>query len=242
MTVVSHAQVLSSSNGVYILIISIIACKIVHKFEIYGYILFGLGVFVMLTDPLAKKQGGEGNPALGNTLAFVSAGFGAIAGLMTLRNTQIFHPIVYLTVMFLFYALLQMAVFPFLYDNPLFFSFDSKFGVFGWMTNFPAFIYLEAIIVPATSILDSFAFLKSFEYWSLEIISIVLLTRPFITQFIAVMLGQDNIPGVQTILGLVIICFGLLLAFYGAKEKTTNVLKQILSESKFMDETEMKKI
>jgi hypothetical protein len=76
-TVTSHAQILYCSTGVYILLISLVTCKAVHRFEIYGYIIYIVGLTVTLSDPLAKKHGGESQSLKGCLIAFMGAGFGA---------------------------------------------------------------------------------------------------------------------------------------------------------------------
>lgn len=42
-TVTSHSDVLFNSTGVFILLFSIITCKLVHKLEVIGYTIFVLG-------------------------------------------------------------------------------------------------------------------------------------------------------------------------------------------------------
>ena len=121
--------------------------------------------------------------------------------------------------MFFFIGIYQLLVFPFFQDNPLYFSFDTEMGAFGWLAEPSTFIYLVTFVVPITSILSNIGFCKMFEYWPIEIISIALLFEPFITEFIAIMLGQDHLPGIHTLVGILIIGVGLILATYGAKLK-----------------------
>lgn len=195
-----------------------------------------MGLIVTLSDPEAKKQGDDSQQALGNLLAFAGAGFGAIVGLLSQKNSQVFHPIVYLAHLYFFYVVIQLSAFPFFQDNPVFYSLDPEYGAFGWMTNFKTFIYLEAVIVPMTNILGSIGFLKCYEYWPMEIVSIVLLFQPFVTQTIAVILGQDEIPGFHTLLGIIIISFGLLLASFGAKSKSMKIHVENGPDSKTREE------
>ena len=65
LTLGSHADVLYSSTGIYVLIFSLCTFKLVHKFEIYGYAVFSIGLLIMLTDPFATKTEG-GNKFLGD--------------------------------------------------------------------------------------------------------------------------------------------------------------------------------
>jgi hypothetical protein len=86
MTVTSHAHILFSSTGVYILIFSLITLKVVHKYEIVGYCIFIVGVFVTLTDPLAKKHGENDHALLGCLIAFIGGGFGSVVGILSQKN------------------------------------------------------------------------------------------------------------------------------------------------------------
>lgn len=74
MTITSHADIMYSSSGVYILLVSLITCKPVHFLEIFGYAMYGFGVYFMFTDPLASKTGMDGQSYLGDLYAFLGAG------------------------------------------------------------------------------------------------------------------------------------------------------------------------
>ena len=96
MTVTSHAMVLFSATGVYMFAFSVLTCAAVHRFEYLGYAFFAIGVLLMLTDPFATKIDGGGNQFLGDIIAFVSAGAGAILGVYNSNNAKIIHPIILL--------------------------------------------------------------------------------------------------------------------------------------------------
>jgi len=107
MTVTSHAMVMYSSTGVYMMAFILITGGIIHKFEYYGYALFFIGVFLMLTDPYAVKIGGTGNQYLGDLIGFLGAGAGAMLGLYNSRNSKLLHPIVVMTHIFVISGLFQ---------------------------------------------------------------------------------------------------------------------------------------
>jgi len=220
MTLGSHADVLYSSTGVYILIISICTFQYVHKFEIFGYSVFIIGVLIMLTDPLATKIGG-GNKLLGDLISIATALCGAIYGLMSSHLKRMFHPLVFMTHFFIFMSVIQLIVFPYLHDNPKFFSTDLENGAFGWISDWKYALYNIGFIVPFSAILTNFGLLKAYEYWTLDIVSIAFLIEPFICEAFSVFLGQDEIPGLQTLGGLVIITAGIIIATYGSKLKAT---------------------
>ncbi len=99
-TITSHAHILYSSTGAYVLLFSLITRKIIHHFEKFGYILLGIGIFIALDDPLAMKKGETNEPMLGCLIAFGSAGFGAVYGIINQTNSRIFHPIILMTHLF----------------------------------------------------------------------------------------------------------------------------------------------
>lgn len=109
MTVTSHAMVMYSSTGVYMLFFAIITGALVHRFELYGYGLYFLGVFLMFTDPYAVKVGGVGNQYVGDLITFIGAGFGAIQGIFNSRNTKLLHPVVIMNQVNMFSIVFQLC-------------------------------------------------------------------------------------------------------------------------------------
>ena len=124
-----------------------------------------------------------------------------------------------------------IIVFPYLEDNPLFFSTDSQYGAFGWITDINLILYLDGFIVPFTGIAANVAFIYCYVYWPIEVICIAALFEPFIAQFAGIMLGQDEIPGTRTLFGLLIISVGVVIASYGAKMKMISKIKSLLDEN-----------
>jgi hypothetical protein len=74
LTITSHADIMYSSGGVYLVAFAAITCKYVHKLEYMGYGLYFIGVWMMFTDPLATKTGMDGQSYLGDLYAFIGAG------------------------------------------------------------------------------------------------------------------------------------------------------------------------
>ena len=148
-----------------------------------------------------------------------------------MENVKVQHPLVIMTHYFICAACLQMIVFPYLEDNPLFFSTNSQYGAFGWITDINLILYHDGFIVPFTGIAANVAFIYCYIYWPLEIVCIAALVEPFIAQFAGVMLGQDEIPGTRTLFGLLIIGVGIVTASYGANLKAINKIKSLLDEN-----------
>jgi hypothetical protein len=69
----------------------------VHKYEFLGYGLFIAGVLCMFTDPYAVKTEGDGNLYIGDLIAFLGAGSGAILNAINSRNAKSLHPLTMMT-------------------------------------------------------------------------------------------------------------------------------------------------
>ena len=59
---------MSSSAGVYMFAFALITGVTIHRYEYFGYVLFAIGIIMMLTDPFAIKEGGTGNQYLGDII------------------------------------------------------------------------------------------------------------------------------------------------------------------------------
>ena len=217
MTVTSHALVLFSATGVYMLAFSVITWAAVHKFEYLGYVFFAIGVLLMLTDPFAVKADGSGNQYLGDIIAFLSAASGAILGVYNSNNAKIIHPIILLGQV-LFVSMIYQSIFWWFMVGPSnALSFDQEYGILGWISNTNLFLFMLLIVAPFTWVINNIWFYAAYHYWPMEIIAGTILMLPFLSQAVGVLLGQDMIPGFRTILGLVIITMGTLVTSYGTK-------------------------
>lgn len=220
-TLTAHADVLYCSNGVFILLIAILTCQYVHKFEIGGYLIYGVGVLIMLSDPLATKTGEGTNKMLGNFLAIGGALGGALYGICSTKLKRDSEQVVCMFYLFLGHFIIQILLFPHLEENPLFFSFDSEFGIFGWMSNpwYAAFLLL--FVCPWTSIVSNYSLLECYKYWTLDIVAVFFLMEPYFAEVTAILLGQDEMPGSQTFIGVTILSLGIALSIYGSKLKAS---------------------
>lgn len=227
MTVTSHAMVMYSSTGVYMLVFSIIMGSLVHKFELYGYALFFLGVFLLFTDPYAVKIGGSGNQYIGDLITFLGAGAGAILGFYNSRNSKLIHPVVIMNHCLVFSSIFQITFASFMLGPSRVLSFDTEYGAFGWIADTDTFWFLVLIVAPFNGMTCNIAFYASYYYWPMEIIAGAILTEPFISQIVGVLMGQDGIPGFRTIFGLTIITLGTLVAGYGTRVKAVEIIEKI---------------
>ncbi|CAI2368181.1 unnamed protein product [Moneuplotes crassus] len=224
-TLTAHADVLYCSNGVFILLIAIFTCQYVHKYEIIGYIIYGIGAVIMLSDPLANKIGEEMNKPLGNLIAIIGALGGALYGITSTKMRRDNPQEVALLHIFVGNFILQIIAYPYFDENPLFFSFDPEFGIFGWVSDPWIFMMMFLFICPWTGILVNYSLLECYRYWTLDIVAVFFLTEPYFAEITAIILGQDKIPGFQTFIGIGILSLGILLSINGSKIKATEEAK-----------------
>ena len=106
-TITSHADIMYWSSGVWIFLVTILIWGTIHKFEIYGYLLYLIGVIFMFVDPFASKTWMDGQSYLGDLYAFLGAGAWAIFTYLNKINDPGLHPMLMLTQMFVFCTILQ---------------------------------------------------------------------------------------------------------------------------------------
>lgn len=232
MVVTSHANVIYSSGGLFLFIFALAMGRYIHKFEYIGYALFLIGMYAMLNDTSASKTGENGQFYLGDFCAFLGAGSSAIYNFLNKRQSgninamqsidstsYKMHLFVTLTQNFIFATIFQLITLPFFVGPSIYFSMDPHMGAFGWLTNPDASFMVILIVAPVTGILGNLCFYTAHRYFSMEIIAFVMLSEPFLAQFVAVALGQDNLPGIKTFLGCTIVTIGVLLASIGQFRK-----------------------
>jgi hypothetical protein len=234
MTISSRAMVLNSSPGFYVFWFSIVTGAVVHKYEFMGYGLFIAGLTLMFTDPYAVKTEGNENLHLGDLIAFLGAGSMAILNAINSSNSKSLHPLVMMTQLLTTSMIYQTILCWFILGTNKVLSSDPDYGFFGWVNDSRTILYLLGFIGPFNGLTANLSFYVSFYYFPVEIIGGAILTQPFITQVVAVLLGQDEIPGFKTVLGLSIITIGTLTASYGSRLKAGKVVEKICEESLLM--------
>ncbi|CAI2368228.1 unnamed protein product [Moneuplotes crassus] len=221
-TLTAHADVLFCSNGVFILLIALLTCQYVHKYEIVGYIIYGVGVTIMLSDPNATKTEEGMNKSLGNIIALSGALGGALYGIISTKMKRDSPREVCMFYLFFGHFILQMLLFPHIEENPLLFSMDPEYGLFGWLSDPWLILMMLGFVCPWTSILTNYSLLEAYKYWTLDIVAVFYLTEPYFAEITAIFLGQDEIPGLQTFIGVTILSLGIVLSIYGSKTKAAN--------------------
>ena len=173
----------------------------------------------MLTDPFAVKIGAEGNQYMGDLIAFVGASAGAMLGYYNSKTSKAIHPLVFLTHVILISAFYQIVLLWFLFGPSKVLSTDVGYGAFGWLADSQTFWFLILFAAPFNGYLNLVTLFISYYYWPMQIIASTILIVPFASQIVGIVMGQDNIPGFRTILGLFIIASGSFISSYGARLK-----------------------
>lgn len=235
LTLTSHAEVMYTCTGVYILAYSLVTCMKVHKYEIYGYIIFFVGAFLMFTDKHAAKASGEEASLIGALISFLGAGFGAVLGYLNSKSKTL-HPIVTMTQFLSFTVVYQLIFFPLFIQDSRYYSFDSDFGAFGWLTKSRNTLMVLFLVSPITGVIGNIGYFTAYKYWPMQIIAAVILLEPFAGQTAGVLLGIDAIPGFKTCFGLCIITLGFWLATYGVSLKQEEELQKILEDSNLIEQ------
>lgn len=156
MTVVSHAYVMYSSTGVYMFLISVIIGAGAHKLEYFGYAIYAVGVFLMFTDPFAvKKDGSSSNLLLGDLISFLGASSGAMLGYYNSKNTKVIHPIT-LYGQINFFSIIYQSIFASIMLGPSsVLSFNTDYGMFGWLSDSHLTVFLLFVVAPFFGILNN---------------------------------------------------------------------------------------
>jgi len=183
----------------------------------------------MFADPHAKKVGAEAPSYLGDLIPFIGAGFGALQGYINHKATHL-HPLIQMHHFFIFSFIFQMIFFPLFVRHPEFYSFDPNYGAFGWLSNSSNFFMVIGVVSPLTGILSNIGYFTAYTYWPMQIVAAAILTEPFIGQIVGIALGQDEVPGILTGLGLIVITIGFMTASYGVKLKQEYQLEEIMLE------------
>ena len=240
MTITSHAMVMYSSAGVYMFAYALITRANIHKFEYFGHFIFFAGIFLLLTDPYAIKEGGTGNQYVGDLIAFISAFAGALQSKFNSKSWKLVHPIVLLTHSWIFNMIFQLIMASCIIGPKLVFSFDQEYGAFGWATSSELIVYMLVAVAPIFGVANNLWFYISYYFWPMEIIAGAILTQPFFSQIAGVLMGQDRIPGFRTILGLGIITVATFATSYGARLKAIEEVEKIWKDELITSKIELK--
>lgn len=233
MTITSHAAILYTSSSVYLIAFAIVTNKHIPAYCKAGIILYLIGAYFMISDPFAIKTT-QSTPSLtGDFICFISAGLGAGSITVMSMFPKDIPPLTRNCGLFFFGTLSQSLVLPFQTGFSTYYSFEEGVGGFAWITSFKTFMITTFVVALFSGIIGNVIFIVCFKYFSADIIASFILLEPVFGQIAGILLGQDNIPGLRTLIGGVIITAGFVLSGFGEKEKVTISLQKPKSKSDY---------
>lgn len=102
-------------------------------------------------------------------------------------------------------------------DPRMFFSFDSRLGFLGWISEQQWMISIF-LVAPFWGFCGNGGYIFSLKYFEPHIVGNALLLEPLIGQLLGCLLGQDKLPGILTFLGAAIILSGIYTVAQGTKK------------------------
>ena len=172
----------------------------------------------MFLDPFATKADLTSQSNFGIMFSVIGALSWTVYSYINEKSEDRMHPLVAITQNLLLSTIIQLIVFPFIIGPELFFSFDSIYGAFGWLSSVEI---LSQVIATSliTGILCHMSFYFSYFYFPKSVIAAVMLFEPLFAQIFSVLLGQDLIPGWLTIFGWLVAVWGFAISGYGYRLK-----------------------
>lgn len=198
MTLTSHAVIMNNSSSVLIFLFGLITQQKSHKLEYVSYILYVFGVLLLLTDESATS-GTKNQPYYGSLVAFIGAIFCFFYILHSKKNPTDIHPIAMICQCTVFGLIYQLLTFPMFTDKSLYLSFDIESGMLGYLSSPSAFFLTLIVIVPLTCFANNVCLYWATKYFEHNIVLAALLLEPFLAQIAAILLGQDSMPGISTL-------------------------------------------
>ncbi|CAI2363469.1 unnamed protein product [Moneuplotes crassus] len=228
LTLMSHVATLSNSGGVFIVLVSIIMCMRVHKFEILGTILVVVGIIVLLFDKSSEKSGSETNIMKGDLLSLASMPLYTISSMINDKARSKLPSMV----VFCLFSIVQLFVYGTYsvivsgQDLEILFSTHQTYGFFGWMQ--PDTILFSLVVIGLVcGVLGVGSYIYLLEYFPPHITSGIFLLEPFVSQYMGILLGVDKFPSFVTYVGVIFIMFGMASNIQGyrlnQKEQTPKI-------------------
>ena len=176
----------------------------------------------ILSTPHSKVDATMPRESMGNWLAF-SASVGMAAYLVIAKNLRSKVDLfVFMFSLFLF-ASIFLLVAMVLAGEPMSVSLHPVYGIFGWMTPVQDRLPLELYMAIVCNIIGTTGYIAVMKYFDPVVISMVMLTEPVIAAFLGVLVGVDQLPGMQVWIGDAIVCTGSVLVIYSGSRKKESI-------------------
>lgn len=207
-----QANIFSSLCSIMIVILKLVTCKVVTKYEIIGSIIGILGCIVISFDYQAEKTDPENSQIpFGNLLCSFSSVFGTLYILKGQELSLKVQSLPYLMSLTAITCLIFFTVFPIAYwESDFTLSMDLQTGIFGWLS--PQNAFYNIIVVSGLNGVGSLALqMMVFRLFTPIIAGAEMLIEPAFGQIYGIALGLDKFPGINTYIGGTLTFAGLFI-------------------------------
>lgn len=183
-----------------------------------------------MLDTSASKIRPMNNEGLGVFICFIGTGFGALNAYISQKSQIKVHPFLMIVHTSIFSAFYQF-IFLIMVSGPSVISMAPRVGIFGWMSELRFILIVIFGLIPFTTMLGNLSFIISLKYIRSDVAAVGVLIEPFFSHFIGMYMGLDNLPGVLTVLGLVVIISGSLFTIVGTKLRVAEEIRKLEEEN-----------
>jgi drug/metabolite transporter (DMT)-like permease len=216
-TLVSHAIILSNSGGVFIIVLSLLRLRPVNRLEVIGTMVVVAFSIFSINDSGASKSSEGTNIVLGDLMAMISMPFFACYYLSNTETLKNLPAMIILHLICVFQLVIYTVYFMITSDIGDLFSQNPECGIFGWTS--PQFLLISLTLVgPIAGVGGCGSYIVMLDYFPSHVVASIFLLEPLTGQILSVFLGQDNMPGLITYIGILGILIGLGLTIVGDRD------------------------
>ena len=231
-TSISHAALYESCSSIYLVVAQLLAAALgrascVPKLQLCGVVIGCIGAALTTRDAPVADDGASGTPtsALGDGIALVS-GLGAACYLSLAEAIRVdIDPIAFFTLVMLQFAALCLAAAYVFDDAPPTWAdpFDETRGVLGWLAPTRARLPVQLWLAVVVDLAGNLGFIAVMKFVPALTIAAIMLLGPLVSTGEGIAVGVDELPGVWTLAGGVLIIAGSGLISFAGSESTATV-------------------
>mmetsp|Transcript_20115 Transcript_20115/g.28503 ORF Transcript_20115/g.28503 Transcript_20115/m.28503 type:complete len:735 (+) Transcript_20115:106-2310(+) len=229
-TTLANAIVLSNVSPLVIIAGKSIVGLPILMAEGSGAIIGFIGGVICSKDNSSHGHGGDDSNVFvqveehpqalfGNLMAFSSsfatAGYIVIA--KNLRTSMDLFVFMFLIMTLASFFLLGFMVWS---GETLMLSNDSNYGLWGWINPTLDRLVIELFIAIICTMVGSMGYVAVMKYFEPVVVGSVMLMEPIVGTLLAVAVGASELPGLQTLIGDIVVIIGSFLVIYSGSRKT----------------------
>ena len=216
LTIASHTYVLHSLSGVIIILYKVLSNMNVHFLEKAGSLAVIVGAVFLLWDPNVKKIGDQQTSILGEILAIIWAWFFALYlpwNKILIRKIPGLAILMINSLVSISWCIIVMIIIN-EGDTSKLFSFDPHEGIFGLFSYEQ--IKISILLGPIGMSIGGYTL--ALKYFQPHIVGNAFVIEPFLGQFLGWITHQDQVPGILTFIGGIIIILAIMIVAKGSNE------------------------